>query len=1126
MVGTATSPGGFVASPSAAYIVSVDPSAGGSAHRHAPSHPRTMTMYDEELGRRPLEEFNDVEFSMYYPSGCPAPVSSCPPDSRAPYLLPTFTKNEVERLTSLWYYTQHIETDAELLSRLQLVVDTVQDVMQRDCTVLGLMDHDRYTSITTSNVPLATLSRQETVCAHTIMQPSGTVFMLPDMSDDWRFAKSPHIVAGLRYYAGTQLHFRVPGSDTDVAIGTLCVVAHSAQPPLTPVQSASLTRLADTITHMILERARVQRMSTHEKMTARLHAVLPTLTLANVVSRVLGVLRAAFPSCTVSHQIQLQDVVRLRGPIAVPYADFLESGLWEATELVHDLILRKQQEEPQMTPQALRAIAVRLRSFSHAFIVLETDDLKMIFDDIDVAFVAACATTICNVLLGGQLEATLAAKTHLLRGVSHELRTPIHAVVASAELLLDEARSGTAARDKIVPMLGAVREAGENLRTFVDRLVHYDTLSGVEARGVRRAMHPLAAIEREVLRAAPPCAAIIAENVLPLDGELLLTDADLLREALGALLRCAAVAADTVAAAADVVNVTAEALASASDDTDTTDTDTTAVDTDAELDTVATAVETAPSAPRVMIILRISLSPDRSALDFDVMDVTATTSGPSSPQNSTAFPVGIAAVLLPDLSVIPPPLPGEDTKTEKQRIIASALELSIASRIAAELGGSAVLVSAVNGRGAHYRLRLNDPAIVAADMTAKPSSRSSMSSYWPLLGHAGFPDFSSTPGPLTPPLADDEHLEQTSMRGRSGSSRSSPVCRAFSPSAGELNLRQDDQNVLADAPSIHGDSPRTFFRVRRGKVPLTYHTTSPSDGLPIHMTLQLDAARRHLDALGFACVEEDSAALLLVADTPSVDLPAWQIAVVIVDSNGSDSPSDDATGKHVLTGDRVVSCYTPISRFRLLAALDVALKRYCALNLRAHRPGGPTPSPTMSTPRMPFLGAPAVTVSGTPQRRTLSWPPRILIVDDNIINVNILVMYAKKRRYVHAIARDGIEAVDTYASALEGGAHPGRDDEGGDDTVDGGGVERAGAAFTLVLMDLQMPRLDGAGATRRIRDLEAEHGILPSFVYMVSGQSMAKDKAHALEMGADGYFVKPFGIRALDELIKTHFIRG
>jgi DNA-binding response OmpR family regulator len=39
----------------------------------------------------------------------------------------------------------------------------------------------------------------------------------------------------------------------------------------------------------------------------------------------------------------------------------------------------------------------------------------------------------------------------------------------------------------------------------------------------------------------------------------------------------------------------------------------------------------------------------------------------------------------------------------------------------------------------------------------------------------------------------------------------------------------------------------------------------------------------------------------------------------------------------------------------------------------------------------------------------------------------------------------------------------------------------------------------------------------------VSGQSTDKDKKRCLDAGADGYYVKPFSIRALDDLIELHF---
>ncbi|KAL7749968.1 Two-component response regulator SSK1p [Sorochytrium milnesiophthora] len=79
-------------------------------------------------------------------------------------------------------------------------------------------------------------------------------------------------------------------------------------------------------------------------------------------------------------------------------------------------------------------------------------------------------------------------------------------------------------------------------------------------------------------------------------------------------------------------------------------------------------------------------------------------------------------------------------------------------------------------------------------------------------------------------------------------------------------------------------------------------------------------------------------------------------------------------------------------------------------------------------------------------RKPVSPPINVLIVEDNPINMSILTAFLRKRGIKHDIASDGIAAVNKFRSH----------------------------AFHLVLMDLQLPLLDGIEATRQIRAYEKE----------------------------------------------------
>ena len=115
---------------------------------------------------------------------------------------------------------------------------------------------------------------------------------------------------------------------------------------------------------------------------------------------------------------------------------------------------------------------------------------------------------------------------------------------------------------------------------------------------------------------------------------------------------------------------------------------------------------------------------------------------------------------------------------------------------------------------------------------------------------------------------------------------------------------------------------------------------------------------------------------------------------------------------------------------------------------------------------------------------------RILVVDDHEDN----------RRILHdLLTAAGMEVVEAFT---------------GED-----GVARVATdAVDLVLMDIQLPGLDGYEATRRIK---ATRPKLP--VIAVTSYALAGDEAKAIAAGCDGYVSKPFSPRALLAKVREYF---
>jgi PAS domain S-box-containing protein len=125
----------------------------------------------------------------------------------------------------------------------------------------------------------------------------------------------------------------------------------------------------------------------------------------------------------------------------------------------------------------------------------------------------------------------------------------------------------------------------------------------------------------------------------------------------------------------------------------------------------------------------------------------------------------------------------------------------------------------------------------------------------------------------------------------------------------------------------------------------------------------------------------------------------------------------------------------------------------------------------------PLATAPAEFDARRPSRRL-----RVLVAEDNAVNQLVIVRLLEKLGHVPVVANNGQEAVDAYE------AQP----------------------YDLVLMDVQMPVMDGLAATATIRDREARHparGRLP--IVALTAYALRDDRERCLAAGMDDYLTKP-----------------
>jgi CheY-like chemotaxis protein len=118
-------------------------------------------------------------------------------------------------------------------------------------------------------------------------------------------------------------------------------------------------------------------------------------------------------------------------------------------------------------------------------------------------------------------------------------------------------------------------------------------------------------------------------------------------------------------------------------------------------------------------------------------------------------------------------------------------------------------------------------------------------------------------------------------------------------------------------------------------------------------------------------------------------------------------------------------------------------------------------------------------------------PLRILLVEDSEDNRLLIHSYLKKTHYRIDIAENGEIAVGKFKSEN----------------------------YNLVLMDMQMPVMDGYSATETIRKLESEKGLKPTPIIALTAYALNEDAQKSIDAGCTAYITKPIKKATLMETI-------
>jgi two-component system sensor histidine kinase/response regulator len=174
----------------------------------------------------------------------------------------------------------------------------------------------------------------------------------------------------------------------------------------------------------------------------------------------------------------------------------------------------------------------------------------------------------------------------------------------------------------------------------------------------------------------------------------------------------------------------------------------------------------------------------------------------------------------------------------------------------------------------------------------------------------------------------------------------------------------------------------------------------------------------------------------------------------------------------------------PVRRSDLLEVISHAARRL---------KNAPTPAPTRgnAVARVPAALSPSLAASETPCAVAIR-PLRILLAEDSPDNRLLIAAYFKRLPYQVETAENGKIAVEKFTSGR----------------------------YDLVLMDIQMPVMDGYTAVRIIRAWEADHRLSATPILALTASTLDDDIRRAFDVGCNTHVAKPVRKATLLEAIK------
>ena len=189
--------------------------------------------------------------------------------------------------------------------------------------------------------------------------------------------------------------------------------------------------------------------------------------------------------------------------------------------------------------------------------------------------------------------------------------------------------------------------------------------------------------------------------------------------------------------------------------------------------------------------------------------------------------------------------------------------------------------------------------------------------------------------------------------------------------------------------------------------------------------------------------------------------------------------------------------FTPAARHELQPSPSSAFTGYLVKPLRAASLAARlTTAPEIVAPNL--AGDPLVEANDTAEAPAivLARGLLILVAEDNEINALLMRSLLTRLGHHAVITTNGEEALESWLAA-----------------------KSAGAPYDLVLMDIQMPQLDGVETTKRIRSREAGQPGRRTPILALTANTLVEDRYACFEAGMDGFLIKPLDREKLAEAL-------